>query len=95
MFDLSENKMAIVAQMFPWGWDEGGEAWKWCRRLWAWEEALVEECGNMLLTVVLQVDIEDSWRLTPDPVVGYTISGAYQVLTSRLPTIMNVPMALL
>lgn len=69
--------MATVAQMFAGGWDEGEEAWKWCRRVWAWEEALVDECRNMLPTAVLQVDIEDSWRLTHDPVVGYTISGAY------------------
>jgi len=52
--------MATVAQIFAWGWDEEGEAWKWRRRLWAWEEVLVEECRNMLLNVMLQVDIEDS-----------------------------------
>ena len=60
LYELSENKMATVAQIFAWGWDEEGEAWKWRRRLWAWEEVLVEECRNMLLNVMLQVDIEDS-----------------------------------
>jgi len=35
LYELSENKMAIVAHMFGWGWDKGGEAWKWRRMLWA------------------------------------------------------------
>ncbi|XP_024632727.1 uncharacterized protein [Medicago truncatula] len=87
--------MAIVAQMLAMGWDEGGEAWNWRSRLWAWEEALVEECRNMLLNIVLQVDLEGSWRWTPDLVVGYTVSGAYRVLTSGPPTTMHVPTALL
>jgi len=33
LYDLSENKLSTVAQMFAWGWGEEGEAWKW-RRLW-------------------------------------------------------------
>ena len=56
---------------------------------------LVEECRILLLTVVLQVDIEDSWRWSPDPVVGYTVSGAYRVLTYGPPTTMNVQRTLL
>lgn len=39
----------------------------------------------MLLNVLLQVDTEDSWSWIPDPIVGYTVSGAYRVLTSRPP----------
>jgi len=91
LYDLSDNKLAIVAQMSGWGWNEGGEAWKWRRRLWAWEEALVVECTNILSNVILQVDSEDSWRSTPDPVARYTVSGAYRVLTSGLPPITHVP----
>jgi len=33
LFDLSENKLLTVAQMFELGWHEGGEAWKWRRNL--------------------------------------------------------------
>jgi len=95
LYELSEYKVLVVAQMFAWGWNEGGEAWKWRRRLWALEEVLVEECRNLLLYVMLQVDTEDSWRWTPDPVAGYTVSGAYRVLTSGTATIVHVPTALL
>jgi len=45
-----------------------GEAWKWRRRLWDWEEVLVEECRSLLLTVMLQVDTEDVWTWIPDPI---------------------------
>jgi len=35
LFDLSGNQLSTVAKMFALGWDEGGEAWKWSRHLWA------------------------------------------------------------
>jgi len=44
----------------------------------------------MLLHVVLEVDSDDSWRWIPDPVVGYTVSGAYRVLTSGSPPTMHI-----
>jgi len=48
-----------------------------------WEEML-EECQNLLPTVVLlQVDLDDVWRWAHDPFVGYTISGAYRILIDR------------
>jgi len=49
----------------------------------------------MLLNVILQVDIKVSWWWIHDLVVGYTVSSAYRVLTSRLPTTMHVPAAVL
>jgi len=50
--------------MFDFGWTEGGEAWKWRHNLWAWEEELLVECRSLLLIVVLQVDVEDTWTWT-------------------------------
>jgi len=93
LYDLSENKSSTMAQMFDWGWGEGGEAWKWRRRLWTWEDKLVEECMNFLLTVVMQVDSVDVWLWVPDPVAGYLPSGAYRILTDRPVTHVVVPAA--
>jgi len=45
-----------VAYMFALDWGEDGEAWKWRRRLLAWEEELVGECKNLLHNVTLHVD---------------------------------------
>jgi len=53
LFELLENKLLTVAQMFQLGWEEGGDAWKWRRGLWAWEEELLVECRLLLLSVVL------------------------------------------
>jgi len=69
------------------GWGEGGEAWKWRRGLRAWEEELLVECKLLLLTVVLQVTVNDSWTWLPDPGVGYTVTRAYRILTSGTPLI--------
>nr|ABD28474.1 hypothetical protein MtrDRAFT_AC148819g11v2 [Medicago truncatula] len=86
LYDLSEYKSITVVEMFARGWDEGGDAWKWRRRLWMWEEEMLEEFPNLLLTVVLlQVDLDDVWRWAHDTVVGYTISRAYHILTDRDP----------
>jgi len=63
---LFENKLVTVAQMFSWGWEVGGEAWKWRRRMWNWEEDLVVECRSLLLTIMLQVDTEDVCTWIPE-----------------------------
>jgi hypothetical protein len=44
LYELAENKLVTVSEMFVLGWGVGGEAWKWQRRLLAWEEELVVEC---------------------------------------------------
>jgi len=85
LFDLSEDKLLTVAQLNDLGWDVGVEAWKWRRRLWAWEEELVVECRTLLLTVSLQADINDVWTWITDPLTGYTVKGAYRTLTSGTP----------
>lgn len=56
LYDLFEYKLSTVAQMFARGGGEGGEAWKCRKRLWVWEEEMVVECRNLLLTVDLRVD---------------------------------------
>jgi len=38
-----------VVEIFSLGWREGGEAWKWWRLLFAWEEEMVDECKIILL----------------------------------------------
>ena len=78
--------------MFDLGWDEGGEAWKWRRRLRAWEEELLVECRLLLLTMVLHVIGNDVWTWLPDPSVGYTVRGAYRILTSGAHISHNAPL---
>lgn len=56
---LSEYQQMTVIDMFALGWGEGGEVWKWRQRLLAWEEELVGEYKLLLLTMTLQVDIQD------------------------------------
>ena len=62
---------------------DGGGAWQWRRRLWVWEEALVEECRDLLLTVSLQESSVDRWVWLPDHVAGYTVCGVYDMLISQ------------
>lgn len=92
LFDLSENKLLTVSQMFDLGWDERGEAWKWRRRLWAWEEKMLEECITLLLTIMLQVDTIDVWKWIPNPAAGYTVRGAYYTLTCGVPSNHSAPL---
>ncbi|GAU31359.1 hypothetical protein TSUD_19040 [Trifolium subterraneum] len=66
-----------------------GEAWEWRRQLWAWEEEMLRECQTLLLNLSLQAQSSDRWQWQPDPVKGYTVRGAYQLLTSQDATIMD------
>jgi len=57
--------------------------WQWRRRLWAWEEELVEECRELLLTVTLQNSSSDRWLWLPDHNGGYSVCGVYDLLISQ------------
>lgn len=59
LFELYENNSVTVSELFSLGVEEGGEAWQWRRRLWAWEEELLEECRALLLDVSLLVNVSD------------------------------------
>ncbi|GAU27873.1 hypothetical protein TSUD_159670 [Trifolium subterraneum] len=58
---------------------EGAEVWQWRRQLRAWEEEMLWECQTLLS---LQVQSLDRWQWQPGPVIGYTVRGAYQLLTA-------------
>jgi len=57
LFNLAENKLASVASMCSLGWEVGGGAWQWRRRLWAWEEEMLVEYRTFLSNVFLQPTI--------------------------------------
>jgi len=41
LYELCDDKLCTVAQRFARGWDAEGEAGKWRRQLWVWEEDLL------------------------------------------------------
>ncbi|KEH34757.1 hypothetical protein MTR_3g068195 [Medicago truncatula] len=59
-----------------------GGAWRWRRRLFAWEEETVSECASLLHNVVLQENIVDRWRWSLDPIHGYSVKVAYGYLST-------------
>jgi len=63
------------------GWGEGGEAWRWRRRLFAWEEELVGEFILLLADVTLQVNNEDKWLWTLESSHSFTVRSLYHYLT--------------
>jgi hypothetical protein len=42
----------------------------------------MRECSMLLLNIVLQVTVEDTWRWLLDPIHGYSVRGAYRFLTT-------------
>ncbi|WJX67068.1 hypothetical protein P8452_51564 [Trifolium repens] len=65
------------------GWGEGGAAWAWRRQLWAWEEELLGELKSVLVNSILQPDVLDRWVWQHDPDGGYSVRGAYKILTAQ------------
>jgi len=82
LFDLAVNKEQTVEEMMRLGWEPGGGAWDWRRRLLAWEEESVRECYVMLHNVVLQASSTNTWWWLLDPIHGYTVRGTYHFLTT-------------
>jgi hypothetical protein len=87
LFDLAETKRCTVAEMFSLGWGVEGEAWAWWRQLRGWEQEELRECHSLLLTRSLQDQSSDQWQ--PDADKGYTVRGAYQLLTSQVTAPMD------
>ncbi|KAK2403415.1 hypothetical protein QL285_052853 [Trifolium repens] len=83
LFNLAETRSSTVAEMYSLGWEVGGAAWEWRRQLWVWEEEMLRECQTLLLPLTLEVDSLDRWQWRPDPVSGYSVRDAYQLLTSQ------------
>jgi hypothetical protein len=73
LFDLATNKLSYVADMWALGWEEGGDVWNWRRRLWSWEEEMLEECRQLLDGVIVQANIIVRWQWDPDIHDGYTV----------------------
>ncbi|GAU41975.1 hypothetical protein TSUD_306810 [Trifolium subterraneum] len=81
LFDLSLDREVTVADMCRRGWEVGGNGWRWRRRLFAWEEQLWGDCYTIVANVVLQVASPDVWEWIPDYSTGYSVGGAYHLLT--------------
>jgi hypothetical protein len=55
----------------------------WRRQLRACEEEMLGECQTLLLPFTMQSQTPDVWRWQPDPDEGYSVRGAYQLLTCQ------------
>lgn len=53
---------------------------------------MLGECKLLLLTVVLQGNVDEVWTWLPDSRVGYTVRGAYRTLTRGMPLNPNAPL---
>jgi hypothetical protein len=82
LYDLAENKLISVSDMFELGWAADGNGWRWRRPLRAWEEDLLSNCIVCLSNVVLQVNEKDSWVWKLHASHCYTVKSAYSLLTS-------------
>jgi len=56
--------------------------------LWQWGEEMLAECRALLFDVSLYTNVSDRWVWLPDPSNGYTVRGAYNLLTSQAPSDM-------
>jgi hypothetical protein len=61
----------------------GGAACVWRRQLWAWEDEMLVECQKLLLNLLLHAPSPYMWQWQIDPDRGYSVRGAYQLLTSQ------------
>ncbi|MCH90030.1 heat-shock protein, partial [Trifolium medium] len=51
---------------------------------------MLGECRALLHDFSLQAQYPDRWQWQPDPVRGYSVHGAYRLLTSQQPATLDV-----
>jgi hypothetical protein len=49
------------AEIYALGWTIRGDSSKWQYRLFVWNEEILEECGEPLSKMFMQVGLEDRW----------------------------------
>jgi hypothetical protein len=91
LYELSLSKGESVFSMHLLGWGVDGSAWRWRRRLFAWEEELVGELGILLSTVILQEDRCDRWKWWLEPSSVYTVRSGYNFITDTVHVDSVVP----
>jgi len=74
------------------GWGEGGDAWRWRKQLFVWEEEMLGELTLLLQSVNLQVDREDRWLWKLEPSNTFSVSSAYHFLIAQ-PTVSSMSMS--
>ncbi|KEH35150.1 hypothetical protein MTR_3g081050 [Medicago truncatula] len=94
LFDLAENKTITVASLFSLGTEQDGEGWSWRRRLWACEENMLEDCRALLFDISLVSNVSDIWEWLLDTAEGYSVRGAYDLLTIGDDSQMGLPFEL-
>jgi hypothetical protein len=72
-----------LIEMSALGWGAGVAAWVWRHQLWVWEEEMLGELSSALAKFVLQPNITDQWVWRHDPSGGYSVRGAYEILTAQ------------
>jgi len=83
-----------VATLFSLGLEQGGEGWSWRRRLWAWEDELLEECRALQFDISLVPNISDIWEWILDSAEGYSVRGTCDLLTNDDDSQMDIPLEL-
>jgi len=95
LFELSVDKWVLVFDLFHLGCGVNGEAWKWRRSMFAWEEEQLGELCFLLQNVILQVDKEDKWIWKLEKSNAYTVRSAYTCQSAQLPVVDPVELKLL
>lgn len=83
LFEVAVDKWVSVFDLCQLGWGENGEAWKWRRRLFAWEEDKVGELCLLLENVNLQVNKEDIWKWNLEKSNIFSVRSTYNLQTTQ------------
>ncbi|XP_024642310.1 uncharacterized protein [Medicago truncatula] len=95
LFELTKNKFMSVADLLSVDSKRWGDLWRWIRRLWQWEEELLEECRALLLDVSLNPNVPQVADYALDLVwhkqVPLKVSVfAWRLIRDRLPKRTNL-----
>jgi len=90
LYELSLFKGVLVSKMCHLGWGMDGEAWRWRRRLFVWEEGLLGDLILLLQNVNLQVDNADRWRWALESTHTFSVRSVYKYLTHQPPLVSSV-----
>lgn len=87
LYNIVISKEPTIFEMGVWR--DGSWCWnmEWRRRLFSWEEELLENLLQLLLHCSVQQNFSDSWVWLGDPSSVYSVKSAYRLISENGPLV--------
>lgn len=80
LYQIAKHKGMLISAKINNNGSEETWIWSWRRRIFVWEEVLLEELISILQGISLEMSVEDSWIWTGDDSFSFSVVYVYKLI---------------